>query len=58
MKIMTAFRTATLILALLLPAVLATPALAQMCGTRCDEGEMWTEAEGGTCIPVPPPPTS
>ena len=48
-------RITTLILALLLTAASLTPALAQMCDTRCDEGEVWTEAEGGTCQPEPKP---
>ncbi len=47
-------RLATLILALLLCAATVTPALAQMCDTRCDEGEVWTELDGGTCIPDDP----
>ena len=39
------------LLALLLPVTAAMPALAQGCDTRCDIGEVWTDADGGTCIP-------
>jgi len=45
----------TIILAILLAAAFLTPALAQMCDTRCDVGEVWTEAQGGTCVPEPKP---
>ena len=48
-------RITTLILAALLTTASLSPALAQMCDTRCDEGEVWTEAEGGTCVPEPKP---
>lgn len=48
-------RCTALILALAMQAAFVAPALAQMCDTRCDEGEVWTEVEGGTCVPVPPP---
>jgi len=48
-------RITTLILLALLSAATLTPAQAQMCDTRCDEGEVWTEAEGGTCMPEPKP---
>lgn len=48
-------KATALILALFLQAAAIAPALAQMCDTRCDEGEVWTEAEGGTCIPEPKP---
>ena len=51
-------RHTALILALLLQTAFIAPALAQMCDTRCDEGEVWTEAEGGTCVPYPEPKTS
>ncbi len=47
-------RITTLILLALLAAATLTPALAQMCDTRCDEGEVWTELDGGTCIPDDP----
>lgn len=48
-------RLTTLILALLLQAATLAPALAHVCDTRCDEGEVWTELDGGTCIPEPKP---
>ena len=48
-------RITTLILSALLAAASLTPALAQMCDTRCDEGEVWTEAQGGACVPEPKP---
>jgi hypothetical protein len=47
-------RITALILALLLHAATLAPALSQMCDTRCDEGEVWTELEGGTCVPEDP----
>lgn len=47
-------RITTLILALLLQAFALAPALAQVCDTRCDEGEVWTELDGGTCVPNDP----
>ncbi len=48
-------RITPFILLALFAAASLTPALAQMCDTRCDEGEVWTEAEGGTCVPEPRP---
>jgi hypothetical protein len=46
---------AIFLLAFLLQAATIAPALAQMCDTRCDEGEVWTEMDGGTCIERPKP---
>lgn len=45
-------RLAMLILALVL--FQAAPAFATSCDSRCDVGEVWTEKEGGTCIPDEP----
>jgi hypothetical protein len=47
-------RITALILALLLQAFALAPVLAQVCDTRCDEGEVWTELDGGTCVPNDP----
>lgn len=47
-------RPATLMLALLLLAASLAPALAQMCDTRCDEGEVWSD-KLETCIDTPKP---
>lgn len=53
-------RPLMILFALLVPVALSPPALAQSCDTRCDIGEVWTDAEGGTCIPEsePEPKTS
>ncbi|MDH3581463.1 MAG: hypothetical protein OEM91_12675 [Hyphomicrobiales bacterium] len=48
-------KAAALIVALVLQAAWTGPVRAQMCDTRCDEGEVWTELDGGTCIPEPKP---
>lgn len=47
-------KASALILALLLQAAAALPALATSCDTRCDAGEVWTEKDGGTCVPEDP----
>jgi hypothetical protein len=50
-----AMRITILIFALLLQAATAqSPAFAQMCDTRCDKGEVWSEEDGGTCVPDEP----
>lgn len=47
-------RISALTLVLLLQAAAALPALATSCDTRCDAGEVWTEKDGGTCVPADP----
>ena len=53
-------RILLILFALSVPVTATVPALAQGCDTRCDIGEVWTDAEGGTCIPEsePDPKTS
>jgi hypothetical protein len=48
-------KASALILALLLPAAAAAPALAQDCGNPCEDGYVWTDADMGKCIPAPTP---
>lgn len=43
-----------LMMAITVSAASGAPALATSCDTRCDKGEVWTEAEGGTCVPQEP----
>jgi hypothetical protein len=47
-------RFAALLFAVSLQAAAALPALAQDCDTRCDEGEVWSDAQE-TCVPAPKP---
>jgi hypothetical protein len=48
-------RTTILIFVIFVLALSTTaPAFATSCDTRCDKGEVWTERDGGTCVPEEP----